>query len=163
MTLLSYTLLTVQMLSVQLGIRLLIFIIILNYFFQFMMNIGLLQGNGLRQVTSCVCSGCELVFECTVEDGSATVWQGSVFNGCQNNKTILRRTSTLMINQTCGTRRPISAYITSVTNESVTSRLTVWLIQEINDSKVQCANESGHIFGETYIELPSGIVIKIKI
>ena len=117
------------------------------------------MANELRQVNSCVCPGCELVFECTVEDGSATVWQGTVFNGCQNNKTILRRSSTLMINQTCGTRRPISAYITSVTNESVTSRLTVWLIQEINGSKVQCANENGHIFGETLVLTYLGIFI----
>ena len=118
------------------------------------------QENGLRQVNSCICPGCELILECTVEDGSATVWQGSVFNGCQNNKTILRRTSTLVINQTCGTTRPISAHITSVTNQSVTSRLTVWLSQEIlSGSTIQCANENGHIFGESLIPTYLGILI----
>ena len=120
---------------------------------------GVAQENELRDVSSCVCPGCELVVECTVTDGGVTVWQGTIFDGCQNEKITLRHsafTLGIIIRELCGTRGLVVGRSISVAGGSYTSQLLVNITEELNGKTIECANESGTIVGSKQIYTPSG-------
>ena len=101
--------------------------------------------------------GCELVVECTITGRGATVWQGTIFDGCQNEKITLRHsefTSGIVINGSCGTRQPIIGRSISVANRSFISQLLVNVSEDLMGKTIECANESGHIFGSKQIDIP---------
>ena len=93
--------------------------------------------------------------ECTVTGGGATVWQGTIFDGCQNEKIILRHSqfNTLgsVIRASCGMSQPIVGRTVSVANVSFTSQLFVDISEEIVGKTIECANESGQIVGSKQI------------
>ena len=115
------------------------------------------QEDEFRVASSCVCPGCELVVECTITDGGATVWQGTIFDGCQNERITLRHyafTSGIVIQESCGTRGSVVGRSVSVAGGSYTSQLLVNITEELNGKTIECANESGHIFGSKQIYTP---------
>ena len=123
------------------------------------LHIGVAQESELRDVSSCVCPECELVVECTITGRGATVWQGTIFDGCQNEKITLRHsqfTSGTVINRSCGTRQPIVGRSVSVANRSFVSQLLVNVSEDLVGKTIECANESGHIFGSKQIDTLSG-------
>ena len=96
--------------------------------------------------------------ECTITDGGATVWQGTIFDGCQNDKITLRHsvfTSGKVIQESCGTRGPVVGHSVSVVNGSYTSRLLVNISEDLNGKTIECTNESGQIVGSKQIDTPS--------
>ena len=123
-----------------------------------------MQENELRIVSS---SRCELVVECTATGGAATVWQGTIFNDCQNDKITLRHsefTSGIVIQELCGARGP--AYVVgrsvSVEDGSFTSQLLVNISEDLLDKTIECANRSGQIIGsKQIIDTPSGKCMKL--
>ena len=121
--------------------------------------IGEAHGNEFRVVSSCACPGCELVVECTITGGGATVWQGTIFNGCQNDKITLRHSqfsSGIEVHESCGTMQPIVGRSVAVADGSFTSQLIVNISENSIDKAIECANNSGQIFGSKQINIPSG-------
>ena len=118
------------------------------------------QQNGFRDVSSCLCPECELIVECTLTSGGATVWQGTIFDGCQNEKITLRHSQftsgSPLLSESCGTRGLIVGRGVSVANESFTSQLTVTLSEDLSGKTIECANESGQTVGSKQIDIPSG-------
>ena len=105
-----------------------------------------------------MCPGCELVVECTITGGGATVWQGTIFDGCQNENIKLRHsefTSGIVIQESCGTRQPIVGHSVSVANGYFTSQLLVNASEELSGKIIECANDSGQIVGSKTIDTPS--------
>ena len=97
--------------------------------------------------------------ECTITGGGATVWQGTIFDGCQNKKITLRHsqfTSGRVISESCGTREPIVGCSVSAAGGSFTSQLTVTFSEDLCGKTVECANESGQIVGSKQIDISSG-------
>ena len=122
--------------------------------------IGEAHENDFRIASS---SGCELVIECAVTDGGATIWQGTIFNGCQNENIILRHslfnTSGIVMHTSCGTKGPVVGRSVSVAGGSFTSQLLVNITDDLIGETIECANESGQIVGSEQIDIPSGIII----
>ena len=101
-----------------------------------------------------MCPGCELVVECTVTDGGATVWQGTVFDSCPNYKITLRHSQFItgtVLNQSCGTMQPIVGRSVSVAGGSFTSQLLVNISEDLFGRTIECANNSGYIVGSKQI------------
>ena len=106
-----------------------------------------------------MCPGCELVVECTITDGGATVWQGTIFDDCQNEKITLRHsqfTSGIAFRESCGTRQPIVGRSVSIADRSFISQLLVNISEDLIGKTIECANESGQIVGRKQIDTPSG-------
>ena len=121
--------------------------------------IGTTQENELRVISSCLCPGCELVVECTVTgDGAATIWQGTIFDGCLNEIVTLRHSgfiSGIMFQESCGAREPVVVRSVSVANGSFTSQLLVNISEDLLGRTIKCANDSGQIMGSKQIDIPS--------
>ena len=97
--------------------------------------------------------------ECTVTGGGATVWQGTIFDGCQNNKITLRHsgfTSGTIIQESCGARGLVVGRSVSVADGSFTSQLLVNISEDLFGRTIECANKSGQIIGSKQINAPSG-------
>ena len=66
-----------------------------------------------------MCPECELVVECTIRDGVATFWHGTIFDGCQNERITLHHyafTSGIVIQESCGMRGAVVGRSVSVAN-----------------------------------------------
>ena len=98
--------------------------------------------------------------ECTITGGGATVWQGTIFDGCQNEKIILRHsgfTLGIVVQESCGMRGLVVVRSLSVASRSYTSQLLVNITEELNGKTIECANESGAIVGSKQVNYtPSG-------
>ena len=120
-----------------------------------------MQENELRIVSS---SGCELVVECTITGGAATVWHGTVFDDCQNDKITLRHsqfTSGIEIQESCGAWGPIVGRSTLVAGGSFTSQLLVNINEILFCTTIECANKSGQIIGSKQIGTPPSKCLKL--
>jgi hypothetical protein len=126
--------------------------------YKFNILIGIAQENELIVISSCSCPGCELVVECTLTGGGATVWQGTIFDGCQNEKITLRHSqfmSGTVVHESCGTMQPIVGRSVSVVHGSFTSQLLVNISENSTGKTIECANNSGQIIGSKQIDSPS--------
>ena len=121
---------------------------------------GFSEENELRMITSCTCPGYEVVFECTVAGGGATIWQGTALDECAGGRIILRHSqfeSGHNISQTCGASGPVVGRAVSVMNDSYTSQLTINVSQHLNGSTIECASDNGTQFGSRQILLTTGM------
>ena len=97
--------------------------------------------------------------ECTITGAGATVWQGTVFDGCLNKKITLRHsafTSGREIIEICGGNQSIIGRANSTKNGSFISYLSVIISEELIGKTIECANEIGHIVGRKEIEMLHG-------
>ena len=96
--------------------------------------------------------------ECTVTgDGAATIWQGTIFDGCLNEIVTLRHSgfiSGIMFQESCGAREPVVVRSVAVTNRSFTSQLLVNISEDLFGRTIECANKSGQIIGSKQIGTP---------
>jgi hypothetical protein len=94
--------------------------------------------------TSCICSGQEAVFRCTVDGGVTTVWGGSALENCSDDSVILRHSqfsTGLTINKTCGTTGQVFGQSISVEDGSYTSKLIIENTQQILGSLIICTRD----------------------
>ena len=127
-------------------------------------------------ITSCTCLGYEVVYECAVAGGGATIWQGTALEECTNGRVLLRHTqfeSKINIYKTCGASGSVVGHAisvmddsysavndsSSVMNGSYTSQLTINVSQHLNGSTIECASDSGRQVDSTQILLTTGITI----
>ena len=105
--------------------------------------------------------------ECTVTgDGAATIWQGTIFDGCLNEKITLRHSgfiSGLEMQESCGAREPVVVRSISIVNGSFTSQLLVNISEDLFGT-IECANDSAQIIGSKQINISSvsGVYITIN-
>ena len=112
-----------------------------------------------------MCPGCELVVECTITGGGGTVWQGTIFDSCPNDKITLRHSlfnTGIVLNESCGTMQPIVGRSVSIADGSYTSQLLVNISEDLFGRTIECANNSGYIVGRKQIGTPSGKYACIK-
>ena len=99
----------------------------------------------LTTVSSCICPGHEAVFECIVDDGVTTIWQGSALENCSDGTVILRHSKFdegHTINETCGTSGQVVGHAISAENGSYTSQLVISVTQQTIGSLIQCTTDS---------------------
>ena len=96
----------------------------------------------------CICPEDIVVFVCSVSDGVATVWRGSIFNCPSSGNEILSRHFNFEsgTSGTCNDGQ-IAAYSTEVTN-SYSSQLNVTVSPEMHNGTVECIQEG---FNETSV------------
>ena len=120
-------------------------------------------------ITTCTCPGSEAVFECTVADGGATIWQGTALEECTNSRVLLRHTQfesgQNIINKTCGASGPVVGHAISVMNDSssavngsYTSQLTINVSQHLNGSTIECASNNGRLVSSKQVLITTGKV-----
>ena len=119
-----------------------------------------MEANQLLRSGSCDCTGCDtIILDCTVFGGGATIWQGTIFNECQDrNDIILRHTQfssgRVLINVTCDNLSIAGQAISGNSTTSVyTSRLIIDIYEDLSGRTVECANESKGIIGSYMITL----------
>ena len=90
-----------------------------------------------------------VAFVCSVSDGVATVWRGSIFDCSSSGNEILLRHFKFE-SGTSGTCNDgeIAAYSTEVTNNSYSSQLNVTVSPEMHNGTVECIQDS---FNETSV------------
>jgi hypothetical protein len=96
--------------------------------------------------------------ECTIVGGGATVWQGTIFDGCQNKKITLRHSQFMLgtvVHDSCGAMPPIVGRSVSVAHGSFTSQLLINISENSTGKTIECANNSGQITGSKQINSPS--------
>ena len=88
-------------------------------------------------------------FVCSVTDGVATVWRGSIFDCPSSGNEILLRHFKFEsgTSGTCNDGK-IAAYSTEVTNNSYSSQLNVTVSPEMHNGTVECIQDS---FNETSV------------
>jgi hypothetical protein len=99
--------------------------------------------------------------ECTVNGGGATIWKGTIFDGCQNKQITLRHSefaSGIEIQVLCGIMQPVVGRSASIAHGSYTSQLLVNINENLTGKAIECANASGQIVGSKQIGTPSGII-----
>ena len=124
-------------------------------------EIGLSEGTVLT--SSCVCSGQEAVFRCTVNSGKTTIWHGPALQNCTHGSITLRHSqfdNGITINTTCGTSGQVIGQAISVENGSYTSQLTISNIDitQIIGSDIICATDA---VGEDHLQITSSKGIDI--
>ena len=123
----------------------------------------------LTKVSSktCICPGHEAVFECTVDDGVTTVWQGSALENCSDGTVILRHSKFdegHTINETCGTSGRVVGHAISAENGSYTSQLIISITPQIIGSLIECATEDERLnHSGIQIMLSTGMEVLILI
>ena len=104
-------------------------------------EIDLSEGTVLT--SSCIYSGQEAVFKCTVDGGVTTTWRGSALENCLDGSVTLRHSqfgNGLSITKTCGTTGQVTAQAISAENGSYTSNLIFEDTQQIVGSQIICTN-----------------------
>ena len=97
--------------------------------------------------SGCTCPGDQLVFECSVQGGVATVWQGSIFDCGHGVHSIRLRHSKFNLQQSargeCNNRlsQPIVAQSIGVFNGTYISQLNVTVTEAMNNMTVECTAE----------------------
>jgi hypothetical protein len=88
----------------------------------------------------CACPEDQLVYECSVQGGVATVWRGSAFDcGQASNDIILRHSRSNSVG-VCNNGRLV-AQIVEAFNGTFTSQLNITVIEDMNNKTIKCAVE----------------------
>ena len=100
----------------------------------------------ITMLTSCTCPGHEIVFECIIiDDGAATIWQGTALEECDNGILLLRHSQFnesygYSLNRICGTIGQVTGRAVSAENQIYISQLILNFSQSLNGSTVQCGS-----------------------
>ena len=107
-------------------------------------NLSLISTNNLLhcnyyQNGDCICPEDVVVFACSVSDGVAIIWRGSIFNcpGSGNQILLRHRNFENGVSGTCNNGE-IVAYSSEVTSSSYSSRLNVTVTPEMHNGTVEC-------------------------
>ena len=97
-----------------------------------------------------ICPGDVVVFLCSVSDGVATTWRGSILNCPSSGNHILLRHHNFEngTSRTCNDGEVV-AYSSEVTNNSYSSRLNVTVTPEMHNETVKCTKELKDSTSET--------------
>ena len=109
-------------------------------------------------VSTCTCEGYDQVYECTVERGNATVWQGTAFN-CPATNNEIAFPSPNSASASCN-EGAISAHIIRADNNTYTSRLSVLFHSELNGSRINCYSDGSQgtvLVGSSTLAIPTGM------
>ena len=93
--------------------------------------------------SNCICPGSTIAFVCSVSDGVATVWRGSIFNCPSSGNDILLRHLRFEdgVSGTCNDGAVV-AYSIDVTNNSYNSQLNMTVSPEMHNGTVECIRDS---------------------
>ena len=120
-----------------------------------------LEGGELTTLSSCICPGHEVAFECVVTGDGATIWNGRALEHCSDDRITLCHSQFnqfgYSLNETCGDSGPIIAHAVSVVNDSYTSQLIIFNVsQSLISANIECSSYSGSIVGTEQILLTTG-------
>ena len=120
-----------------------------------------LEDGKLTTLTSCICPGHEVTFECVVTGDGATTWSGTALEHCSSDRIVLRHSQFnqfgYSLNETCEDSGPIIGRAVSVVNDSYTSQLIIVNVsQSLIGVNIECSSNSGSIVGTEQILLTTG-------
>ena len=88
----------------------------------------------------CACPEDQLVYECSVTGGFATVWRGSAFDcGLASNEIILRHSRLNPVAECSNANGHLVAQIVEAINDTFTSQLNVTVSEDMNNKTIECA------------------------
>ena len=120
-------------------------------------EIDLSEGTVLT-TSSCICSGQEAVFRCTVDGGVTTTWTGSALENCSDGSITLRHSlfgNGTTINKTCGATGQVIGQAISAENGSYTSNFIIKDAQQIVGSQIICTNNMDDESNVTIFQITS--------
>ena len=97
--------------------------------------------NNFLTVHGCTCEGYDQVYECTVDRDSATLWRGTAFNCPDTNNEIFFLYRDLGIIYTNCNEGVIRGHAIRASNNSYTSRLSIFVTSEMNGSNISCFSD----------------------
>ena len=118
--------------------------------------------NGLLpEGTQCVCAGDNLIFNCSIMGGTATLWRGTAFDCPLVGSEISLRHRLFVSNQGFGicNNGDIIGRSVSAVNDCYTSQLNATVRESFNNKTVQCAfisSVGSNIVGESLLSVVSG-------
>ena len=117
---------------------------------------GICTDGGLTLLSSCVCSGQNVTYQCSTIGGGATLWQGSAL-GCE--LVILHAQFFGASSQMCSNGETLTlAFPKGVVDNCYTSQLNVTVNASINNTNVICAYDNGTrvVVGNETLKFTSG-------
>ena len=118
--------------------------------------------------SGCCCPGDQLTFDCLVEDGIATVWQGSAFD-CNHEGMIILRHSQFSPQQPARGEYNdgrILARSIGVFNGTFMSQLNVTVSEDMNNKTIECAaeyiNGTQSNSGTSTVIVATGIIVLLS-
>ena len=94
----------------------------------------MLEVSRLTSITPCLCPGHEATYECSVNSGLITAWQGTALQECEDGSIILRHSQFVSghnTSETCGTTGEVICRSVSNYNNSFTSQVTLTINERI--------------------------------
>ena len=127
----------------------------------FCYNAASARNNGLSVTSECICQGYNATYECSVVGPGSTVWRGSSFQGCSNNRITLFHSQ--FPGGTVGTCNSGAIVGHSVRVESIcyTSQLNIFIGADVIGTTVFCSYDNGLNeidIGNTTITLTTGML-----
>ena len=102
---------------------------------------GKLQATTGSTIDIALCPGEVLTIECSIIGGGVTVWQGTVFNTCDNQESFSLRHSQFQSNfEKYCTNIALFARVIGVVNNSYVSELNVTVNLEMNNTTIECVH-----------------------
>ena len=120
-------------------------------------------------ITTCVCLGYETVYQCTVNGGGSTIWQGTALQGCGDGRIVLRHNEfnyrhTLNTTSCAFLDHYVASEAISSVNNSYTSQLTVHNISQIvNGSTLECTTANSLNYAFKQLLLTTGALNNVNI
>ena len=120
--------------------------------------------NQFERITSCLCLGSNVTYECSVSGTGGTVWQGTLFNLCSSDRIFLRHSQFISgssITRTCDNGTQIIGSTIGVISNSYISQLTATISHTSNHKTVQCYHDTGFstdLIGTNQISFLNGII-----
>ena len=115
----------------------------------------------LLNESNCICPGQTLTYECVVEGGGTTVWQGSALNCLSDTRFLLRHSQfdSGITDKECN-NGSIVAHSVRVVDDSYISQLNVKVSPEMNNKTVECLYDDGTmtaLIGISTVTITTGI------
>ena len=112
-------------------------------------------------ITSCICPGYEAVYQCTVNGGGSTIWQGTAMQGCGAGRIVLHHSEFDYRHTTNTTCAFLDQYVASQAilsaNNSYTSQLTIHNLSPlVNGSTLECTTAKGLNFASKQLFFTTG-------
>ena len=102
--------------------------------------------NNLTSLTPCTCPGYEIIYRCDVLGAGITIWQGTLFDLCQDGSITLRHTQFRNGRGTtrlCGSSGVVNGRGIGVEGDVYTSQLTINVSSEMQGKTVACVHNNG--------------------
>jgi hypothetical protein len=121
-------------------------------FICYIVSVSSRNSTGLSAISDCICLGYSATYECNVSGLGSTIWTGTAFSNCPNNRIVLRHTqfsSPAGTTGACNSGAIVGQSIGVQDTDCYTSQLDVSVTTDVIGSTIVCSHNDGS--GETEV------------